>query len=1098
MKNYKYSGLLIGLLLCPIFLFAQGKNFWNANTNHVQKKLHRQATQMNDSTTLTLDVSGFKNYIQKAALRKQPSTTKILMTFPLPDGKMIDFKIQKTNTLSPALEAKYSSISSYVGISLDKKLQLRITLTKNGIYGMILGGNGLIFINPTENHTSTYIVFNRKNNTQKMTEFYCKTNQKNSISVTNNSNAQRSLSVDNNLRTYRLAVATTGEYSNYHINLAGLTNGTLTQKKAAVLAAITVTMDRVNAVYERDFAVTMQLVPNEETIIFLDEDLDPFSNNDASKLIKESQTVIDTKIGTTNYDIGHTFSTGAGGLAGVGVVCSPNSKAKGVTGTSSPIGDSYSIDYVCHEMGHQFGATHTFNNSCSGNRTNATAVEPGSGVTIMAYAGICPPNIAANSIPYFHAVSIAQVSNFIKNYNGATCAVLSPLNNQAPQISPVPNYTIPNGTAFFLQATATDPESGSLSYSWEQIDNQTPYKFPQAPSPTATSGPNFRSLTPTSDSKRSFPTISAVLNGELTPTWEVVPSVARSMNFRLTVRDNHLNGGQTASEDVKITFAESGPFQVTSQATAATWQIGGSVLVTWKVAQTDIAPINTSQVNILLSTDGGQHFSTTLVSKTPNDGQQIITLPANLQESTVGRIMIKAEGNIFYAVNAAPITLKKSAFALDFSEMSQSVCQSNTAAYEFTYRTDGSFSGTTTFSAVNLPSGIQANFAPASATTDGTIVKLTLTNTSAVAVGDYTFSVQANSGSTTVENNLQLSVFSTSIAQVNLSTPANAATEVLFPTTLTWQKTANAASYEIQLSTDASFATDTRTITATANEYILYDMAANTTYYWRIRAKNKCGSGTFSNVFSFTTNRCSHCPSTGTADYQTGSTKVVFNTISNISLTKTSGYNDYTSVSTSVEQSATYSLSVNLNTDGNYQAETTVWIDWNQNCSFDANEKYYLGTATNTTNGPTTLSPMSIDVPANAAVGVTTMRVSTQFVGSDSTTPSPCKTNFDGEVEDYTIKVEKPLSVKKSTFEEFAFWPNPTIDGQFNVELQSSTNQDVQIELFDLRGRKIFSKTYPHQHLFRETISVEHLEAGLYILQVDDGKNRNIEKLIIE
>jgi len=450
-------------------------------------------------------------------------------------------------------------------------------------------------------------------------------------------------------KTYRLAMACTIEYAAFHVNAAGLGAGTLAQKKAAVLAAMNVTMTRVNGVYEKDFSLTMVLVPNNEDIIFITSDNFDNANTD-NILLDQSQSEIDAIIGTANYDIGHTVSTGGGGIAQLQSPCS-GSKARGITGLPSPVGDSYDIDFVAHEMGHQFGCSHTFNGdqgNCAGNRTASSAFEPGSGTTIMSYSGICDSqNVQSNSDDYFHARSIIQASAFI---NGSgNCAVVVPNGNTPPVVDAGGNFTIPFGTAFALTGSATDVDGDALTYCWEQYNSNISTQPPVA---TSTGGPNFRSMDPTVSPKRYFPVFSSVLANNLTPTWEVVPNVARVMDFSLVVRDNGSpNGGQTQRATMVLTVANAGPFKVTSQNSLVAWQQNATENVTWDVAGTDANGINTSLVNIRLSTDGGLTFPILLAENTPNDGSEAITVP-NIASQTC-RLMVEAVGNVYYALNSS-------------------------------------------------------------------------------------------------------------------------------------------------------------------------------------------------------------------------------------------------------------------------------------------------------------------------------------------------------------------------------------------------------------------------------------------------------------
>src|SRR5690606_11520362 len=380
----------------------------------------------------------------------------------------------------------------------------------------------------------------------------------------------------------------------------------------------------------------------------------------ANTLIDQSQSVINGTIGFNNYDIGHTVATNTSGLAQMYSPCS-TSKAKVVTGISQPVGDPSDIDYVAHEMGHQWGANHTFNNSCSGNRNNSTAIETGSGSTIMAYAGICPPNVQFNSDAYFHAISLAEMDTFVNNQ--ATCSTNTSTNIVAPVITSILNYSIPRGTAFVLRGNATDVDSNNLTYCWEQTNPQV---STQPPVSSSTSGPNFRSVAPSASPNRYMPSLQNVLNGNLTPTWEVVPFVGRSMNFALTVRDNDSPfGGQTARANMIVTTSGSiGPFSVTSQNTTTPWTTTTQQTITWDVAGTTNAPVNTSHVNILLSTDGGMTYPIVLAANTPKDGSEQITVPGVNTNS--GRIMVEAVNNIYFAINSAPISITGTVDTDDF------------------------------------------------------------------------------------------------------------------------------------------------------------------------------------------------------------------------------------------------------------------------------------------------------------------------------------------------------------------------------------------------------------------------------------------------
>ena len=599
-----------------------------------------------------INLVSLKSRLTKAPSKNSGQTSTVVIAFPNAQGQLENFRIYESSVMHRDLASRFPEIQGYVGEGIDdKSASIHFTTTIFGLHTMTLAADkGACYIDPYSKDLNHYMVYSKANLTTNKV-FSCGFDD---IDPRPNFNVENDESVQNRsenglYKTYRLAFSCTIEYAAFHVNAAGLNAGTLAQKKAAVLAAQNVTMARINPIYERDFAIQLVIIANNIDIInIVSDDLD--NENSAANgfpLLGQNQAFIDTVIGDANYDIGHVATTGAGGVASQGP-CQPGSKARGVTGIGAPVGDPYDIDYVAHEMGHQFGAAHTYNNSCGGNVSASSAFEPGSGSTIMAYAGICPPNVQNNSDAYFHARSIIQVQNYI---NGSgNCVVPLANNNAAPVITAIPNYTIPKGTPFVMEAIANDADGDALTYCWEQYNATSSTQPPVA---TATLGPNYRSLNPSLSSKRFFPKLSDVLNGVLATTWEVTPTVARTMLMRVMVRDNELiNGGQTKSATSTITVnGVAGPFSVTSQNTQALWVAGTNETITWNVAGTDANGVNAATVTIYLSTDAGLTFPTVLLANTPNDGSEAITVP-NLLSQTC-RLMVKGDNNVFYAVNSS-------------------------------------------------------------------------------------------------------------------------------------------------------------------------------------------------------------------------------------------------------------------------------------------------------------------------------------------------------------------------------------------------------------------------------------------------------------
>lgn len=651
-------------IIVMIFVFATsfGQNaLWRKieNVTSSAEKLPRDSSPK-EFLLYSLDLNALKSELQNAPSRLDQSVaSNIIVSFPNPEGEILNYRIYDASAMHPELEAKYPGIKSYVGKGIeDPTATIRFSVTLFGLHTMTFSGvNETSYIDPYTKDLQNYIVYNKSQLTSTKTHICgVKDSELNVEELPEDLTLMRS---SNSLfKTYRLAMACTIEYAAYHVNAAGLSGGTLAQKKAAVLSAMVVTMTRVNGVYERDLALTMQLIPNNDAIINITSDtLD--NNNTNNALLNQIQAYIDGIIGATNYDIGHVVSTGGGGVASLQSPCS-GIKAQGVTGLDAPVGDNYDIDFVAHEMGHQWGGSHTFNsesgNCGGGNRSASSAYEPGSGTTIMAYAGICSPeDVQPHSDAYMHARSLIQMMAFINS--GGNCGVIVANNNTPPVLDAGGNNSIPTGTPFKLSGSATDvdnPSGDQLTYCWEH------YNFLSAAQPLAvtnTGGPNFRSFNPTTSPFRYFPKLANVVANNLATGWEFIPTVARTMTFSFVVRDNGGPlGGQTQRVTKTVTLVNTGAqFKVTSQSTTTGWPQNSLQTITWDVAGTDANGINVATVNIKLSTDGGLTYPITLLEGTQNDGSQEITVPDLVSQTA--RVMVEAVGNVFFAINSKNINI---------------------------------------------------------------------------------------------------------------------------------------------------------------------------------------------------------------------------------------------------------------------------------------------------------------------------------------------------------------------------------------------------------------------------------------------------------
>lgn len=600
-----------------------------------------------------------------------------IITLPLPNGTFQKFRVVEASIMEQGLATQFPNIKTFSVKGIDDPYANgKLDWNEFGFHGMIRTvNNGDFFIDPycTQN-TNAYITYYTKDFVKDPSQVIpeaglikdeavdTKNTPKKKGEEAKVNNAPPAACVGAQLRTYRLAVACTGEY-------AVAATGSATPTIAQTLSKIVTSINRVDGVYETEVAVRLVLVATETLVVFTNATTDPFTgNNSAGTLINESQSVISATIGSANYDIGHTFSTGGGGLANLGCVCQVGNKAKGITGSPSPVGDPYDIDYVAHEVGHQFAGNHTFNSATSncggGNRNASTSVEPGSGITIMAYAGICGVNdLAANSIAYFHAISYDEIVNFTNLGGGNSCAATTTSGNNPPVVAGSGNHVVPISTPFILTGSATDPDGDALTYSWEEtsvsgISNSASSATPALVNWNSSTKPFFRSYVPLTAPSRLFPRASVVATGNYTLTkGEFVPNIAQNLQFRLTARDNKMGGGGVCYAINNITVSSAGPLIVTNpNASGIVWAIGSSQTITWGVNGTNLAPVLCDSVRILISYNSGTTYST-LINSTPNDGSELITSPTLSASITTCRIKVESKGNIFYDISNNNFTI---------------------------------------------------------------------------------------------------------------------------------------------------------------------------------------------------------------------------------------------------------------------------------------------------------------------------------------------------------------------------------------------------------------------------------------------------------
>lgn len=557
-----------------------------------------------------------------------------------PDGQLEEFIAVEQPILSPALQVLNPEIKTYYVLGVtDPSRHGRIDFTCRGFSAMVLGGDGAYFIDPATNGTSSiHTSYFRRDLSQQPGGWAC---QFNSLDEALNGDWHEDVTKDTGpaflssgptLRTYRLALNATAEYTTAR-------GGTQALAEASMVTSV----NRVTGVYESELGIRLNMTYK---LAYTNTATDGFTNSNGVTMLTENQNKCNVTPGSANYDIGHVFSTGGGGVAGLGVVGNSTQKARGVTGSPTPTGDAFDIDYVAHEMGHQFKGNHTFAGtagSCSGNGNASTAFEPGSGSTIMAYAGICgTQDLQTNSDAYFHAISHQEIITFVTT-NIPSVGTTSSTGNSAPTVNGGSDYTIPVSTPFKLTvASSSDPENDPLTFCWEQMNTS----------------PRFRSYNPTTNTYRTFPRLSSVLAGTTTLFYENLPTAASTLNFRVTARDNKANGGGVNSDDVVVTVSGSQFAVNIFNAAGSTVNAGSTVTVNWLVGGTATTP----NVKISLSTASGNDFDNVsgpivLAASTPNDGTEDVVIPWVQTSGATARLKIEAVGNIFFDVSNANFTI---------------------------------------------------------------------------------------------------------------------------------------------------------------------------------------------------------------------------------------------------------------------------------------------------------------------------------------------------------------------------------------------------------------------------------------------------------
>ncbi len=845
-------------LLTVLTLFAQSSaGFWgqSSRSDFAQPAFMPQAWR-----ALSLDLDAMRNHLRSAPMEftAAAQNAPLELSLPMPDGTMEAFAVWESPIMEPALAEQFPMIKTFAGKSLaNPATTLRFDYSPLGFNAIVHTGDGTALIAPNSPEEQVYLSFWLKNvdfNTPEAQQFHCEVEHSDAgieAFTENFAPATDRAVVPVDLFTYRLALATTVEYSLDYGNTP-----------ASVMANVTTVINNVNSVFERDAAVRLLLVANTADVFHFTNP-DPFSNGNTTLMIDQNPAVLNGAFTVNGYDIGHVFGTNGGGLASTGGVCNgavlaQYPKARAASCKFGPYDGPLFYIIAGHEIGHQFSAHHTFNKCDGMNEHPPTAYEPGSGSTIMCYNGndVCTVNhVQPISDPYFHVNSMLLIQEFTRTGEGNQCKQVVANGNEMP-VANIPmegGFYIPKSTPFSLTGVGSDVNDpfASLTYTWEQYDLGEPSILGQ-PMGTA---PLFRWYPPTNNPTRIFPKIATIVSNT-SDIREVLPTTDRVLTFRFVVRDNHPVAGAFNFDEIQFNCAASaGPFVVAYPNGAETFTVGQYVAATWNVANTNLAPVNSQWVNLHLSTDGGLTYPTLLLAQTANDGSANVVMP-NLP-TTTARIRVQAADNIFFDISNQNFSIE--APTQPGYVFTTSPPEGGLACDEFVVNLQTEsllgYGGDVNFTVTGLPAGVTASFGtnPVSA---GQSTTLTVNTSGAATTGDITFNIVATSpGQPDQTRILTISIVDTDLSGITATFPADGASGQETLPVFAWSALPNADSYDIQIANDPGFTDIVDSATGlTANQYTpSLTLQEDQVYYWRVRATNLCGTGSFGDPFSFRT-----------------------------------------------------------------------------------------------------------------------------------------------------------------------------------------------------------------------------------------------------
>jgi len=874
----RFLALLLSFSFLSISTEAQNIQFWNdVEKSAVPEAIASQQTIIpNEFRSVKFDFKALSTYLIGAPMKIVGglNTDAIELLLPYPDGSNKTFVVVESPNMEAGISARYPSIKSYSGYCVDEPYRkLNLVVSPIGIHGVIDNPEGQVYLDPyfiyEKNYVQSYYTKDYHPDLSGSNALACGTKPeviKDEVErMTSNATAALAKSGAGEIvieRTYRAAIATTGEWTSSYFN----------SNVEDALAGINVCVARVNSIWERDISCRLILIDKNDFLIQVDAGLDPYTNtNNGGALLGQNTAVINSILNIADYDIGHVFNDGCnvGGIASLGSVCGLN-KGAGVTcfwGGNAAALDFISAGTVAHEMGHQMRANHTFN-SCpidgqDDNVNSGTGFEPGSGSTIMSYNGACdqPQNVPGGRLDIYHPGTLGEIRSFATVNAGDNCATKITSSNTSPDIAfPYEDdFYIPISTPFMLEVEASDVDDDVLQYSIEQINFGNPATMGQ---PVGNS-PLFRVNYPNSDNFRYFPRLPSVINN-ISAIEEVLPTYTRNLLFRAVARDYNPEIGGITWDDVSFESTdEAGPFLVNYPNTSVLMEAGSTQEITWDVANTDGELVNCKFVNILLSTNGGLSFPTMLAENVINDGSHNVVIPDLI--TGLARIKIEAVGNIFYDMSNANFDIAapaEPAYNFTAAPYYHKACLPSVHSIDVNTLSFLNYDSPITFEINGLPAGAIANFSsntvnPGEAlTVDFDMENVDVTEEIEVEIMGISESLD------TVYQKIFFNIISNNFDAIELTAPAQSAEGIEEAPLFEWLPSPNAETYNIEIASSPSFSSETMLLTGEDLVDPLYQadvlLGKNIPIYWRIAPINDCGVGPWSavNVFHTETFAC--------------------------------------------------------------------------------------------------------------------------------------------------------------------------------------------------------------------------------------------------